>query len=122
MDKPKVYCLKCHKDLLDIEEIKECECGKPFTKSFVNSKGEITDTAHYYQHHCVGAYASLFFEYPPHVSEMTVSILVNLHMMPYFWEKDEHQGNKTKEKYRKLWGNDLFRSVMELHDADIKAH
>ena len=36
-----------------------------------NSKGEITDIAHYYSHEHVGAYKSLFFEYE------TPSILIS---------------------------------------------
>ena len=98
------------------------DCGKPFTKSFVNSKGEETDVAHYYQHHCVGAYDSLFFRYPDGVDRLDVSVLINLHMMPYFWEKDKEHGDKTRQKYQKLWGNELYNNVMKLHEADKKAH
>lgn len=98
------------------------DCGKPFTKSFVNSKGEETDVAHYYQHHCVGAYDSLFFAYPENVSRLDVSILINLHMMPYFWEKDKEYGEKTRQKYQKLWGNELYNNVMKLHEADKNVH
>ena len=32
------------------------DLGKPFTKSFYNSKGELTENAHYYSHDKVGAY------------------------------------------------------------------
>ena len=98
------------------------DCGKPFTKSFVNSKGEETDVAHYYQHHCVGAYDSLFFAYPDSVDRLDVSVLINLHMMPYFWEKDKEHGEKTRQKYQKLWGNELYNNVMKLHEADKNAH
>lgn len=98
------------------------DCGKPFTKSFINSKGEETDIAHYYQHHCCGAYDSLFFRYPDDVDRLDVSVLINLHMMPYFWEKDKEYGEKTRQKYQKLWGNELYNNVMELHEADKKAH
>lgn len=98
------------------------DCGKPFTKSFVNSKGEETDIAHYYQHHCVGAYDSLFFAYPNGVDRLDVAALINLHMMPYFWEKDKEHGDKTRQKYQKLWGDKLYSNVMELHEADKKAH
>lgn len=98
------------------------DCGKPFTKSFINSKGEETDIAHYYQHHCCGAYDSLFFRYPDDVDRLDVSILINLHMMPYFWEKDKEHGEKTRQKYQKLWGNELYDNVMKLHEADKKAH
>ena len=98
------------------------DCGKPFTKSFVNSKGEETDIAHYYQHHCVGAYDSLFFAYPDGVDRLDVSVLINLHMMPYFWEKDKEHGEKTRQKYQKLWGDKLYSNVIKLHEADKKAH
>ena len=98
------------------------DCGKPFTKSFVNSKGEETDMAHYYQHNCCGSYDSLFFRYPDEVDKLDVSVLINLHMMPYFWEKDKEHGEKTRQKYQKLWGNELYNNVMKLHEADKKAH
>lgn len=98
------------------------DCGKPFTKSFINSKGEETDIAHYYQHHCCGAYDSLFFRYPDDVDRLDVSVLINLHMMPYFWEKDKEHGEKTRQKYQKLWGNELYNNVMKLHEADKNAH
>ena len=97
------------------------DCGKPFTKSFINSKGEETDIAHYYQHHCCGSYDSLFFRYPDEVDRLDVSILINLHMMPYFWEKDKEHGEKTRQKYQKLWGDELYNNVMKLHEADKKA-
>ena len=98
------------------------DCGKPFTKSFINSKGEETDIAHFYQHHCVGAYDSLFFRYPLEVNKLDVSVLINLHMMPYFWEKDKEHGEKTRQKYQKLWGDRLYNNVMKLHEADKNAH
>ncbi len=98
------------------------DCGKPFTKSFVNSKGEETDVAHYYQHHCCGSYDSLFFRYPDDVDRLDVSVLINLHMMPYFWEKDKEHGEKTRQKYQKLWENELYNNVMKLHEADKKTH
>ena len=98
------------------------DCGKPFTKSFINSKGEETEISHYYQHHCTGAYDSLFFDYPKGVNRLDVSILVNLHMQPYFWEKDKEHGEKARQKYKKLWGDELYNNVMKLHEADVKAH
>ena len=98
------------------------DCGKPFTKSFINLKGEETDIAHYYQHHCCGSYDSLFFRYPDDVERLDVSVLINLHMMPYFWEKDKEHGEKTRQKYQKLWGNELYNNVMKLHEADKSAH
>ena len=72
------------------------DCGKPYTKSHINSKGMMTREAHYYQHQCVGAYDSLFFDYSDYkVDPLDVSVLIYLHMMPYFWEADEKDGEKT---------------------------
>ena len=98
------------------------DCGKPFTKSFINSKGEETDVGHYYQHHCIGAYDSLFFAYPDDVDRLDVSVLINLHMMPYFWEQDHEHGEKTRQKYQKLWGDELYNNAIKLHEADKNAH
>lgn len=97
------------------------DCGKPFTKSFINSKGEITDIAHYYNHQNIGAYDSLFFDIPLQY-KIDVSILINLHMMPYFWERDKEYGEKTRLKYQKLWGQELYENVMALHIVDKNSH
>ena len=99
------------------------DCGKPFVKKFENSKGEATEEAHYYLHENSGAYDSLFFEYTNDVDSLDVSILINLHMQPYNWERqDEKTELKLRNKYSKLWGNDLFNSVIMLHEADKAAH
>lgn len=95
------------------------DCGKPYTKAFKNSKGEATESAHYYGHENIGAYEALFFDcqgYDP----LEVSQLVGLHMTPYYWEKQENK--KLRNKYKKLWGEELFEKVMKLHEADKAAH
>jgi predicted kinase len=94
------------------------DCGKPFTKTFTNSKGEITEQAHYYQHQNTGSYNSLFYTmicYP-----LDVAILIRWHMQPYFWEKDNNE--KSHNKYKKLWGEQLYKDIMLLHEADKQAH
>ena len=96
------------------------DIGKPFTKCFIDSKGNESQDAHYYQHHCVGAYDSLFFKTISNTIDH--SILINLHMMPYFWEQDKEYGEKTRLKYKRLWGEDLYEKVMNLHNADKLAH
>ena len=98
------------------------DCGKPFTKSFTNTKGEPTNIAHYYQHHCVGAYDSLFFKYCTYVSRLDISILINLHMCPYDWERGKADTKKLRTKYQALWGNKLYNDVMKLHEADKESH
>lgn len=113
------YRLYCRRTMFSAMLIHDC--GKPFCKKFENSKGEQTDIAHFYLHENVGAYNSLFFEYPIGVKPLDVSILVNLHMKPYYFEKDG--GNeKLRNKYKKLWGIMLYKVVMRLHEADKAAH
>ena len=94
--------------------------GKCFTKDFKNSKGDITEQAHYYSHEHVGSYNSLF--YSMICNPLDVAILVRWHMQPYFWEKDAENGEKIMNKYKKLWGYELFDNIMLLHEADKKAH
>lgn len=96
------------------------DCGKPFTKTFINHKGLETVNAHYYRHENVGAYDSLFFRVLKPIED--VAILVQLHMMPYNWERNVKNGERTKEKYKKRWGKELFNNVMLLHEADKLAH
>ena len=94
------------------------DCGKPFCKTFINGKGETTEQAHYYQHERVGSYDSLF--YAMMCNPLNVAVLIRWHMQVYFWEKDNNE--KSHNKYRKLWGEDLYRDIMLLHEADKNAH
>lgn len=101
------------------------DIGKPFCKTFMDSKGEITKEAHYYQHHLVSAYMAV-----PYISElvyggtdddvMEVLALITYHMMPYAWKNDESR--RMKEKYRKLWGREFYEKIKVLHKIDELAH
>ena len=95
------------------------DIGKPVTKAFVNGKGEPTSEAHYFDHHNVGAYISLFFDYPYDVNKEYVALLIEMHMRPYMEWK---QSTKAKEKDLKLFGEDVIKDVMLLHEADLYAH
>lgn len=96
------------------------DCGKPFCKQFKDVKGNGCDIAHYYDHENVGAYDTLFFQYSSYIDTLTVSVLVNLHMRPYAWERDDNK--KLQEKNKELWGDTLYSLVMSLHEADKTAH
>lgn len=91
--------------------------GKCFTKTFKNSKGEITDQAHYYAHEHVGSYNSLFYRMC--CNSLDVAVIIRWHMQPYFWERDNNE--KLHNKYRKLWGEDLYHDIMKIHEADKAA-
>lgn len=94
------------------------DIGKEFTKEFKNYKGEPTDIAHYYHHHNVSAYLSLF--YLSYLSEYDLLDVVNYiqwHMQPFFIETE-----KAKKKFIKLVGQEFYDKLMILHEADKMAH
>lgn len=94
------------------------DIGKSDTKSFINKNGELTTEAHYYSHHNVGAYKSLFFEYPGYVDKEHVALLIELHMRPHMeWKQSE----KAKKKDQRMFGEDAIKDVELIHAADVYA-
>lgn len=93
------------------------DIGKPYTKTFMDYKGNVTEDAHYYSHHNVGAYDALMVEFPDDVDKLDVSNLICLHMDPYFWN-----GEGAAEKYKVIWGDKLYNRVIALHAADQIEH
>lgn len=99
------------------------DIGKPFCKTFLNKRGEKSENAHYYNHENVSAYLSLFYlKYSPEFESedktvLYVASLINNHMKPYTWKMD-----KTKNKYKKFWGEQYYNDIMDLHKADMEAH
>lgn len=83
------------------------DIGKPYVKSFTDSKGNPCDEAHYYQHQCVGAWMSYG------ISDVIpyVAWLISVHMDVYL----------NTKYYNKLpqW---LKKDVDILHEADVAAH
>ena len=49
-----------------------------------------------------------------------VATLIRWHMTPCVWERNNDE--KMHEKYKNLWGEDLYNDVMKLHKADMEAH
>ena len=82
------------------------DIGKPYVKAFVDTKGNQTETAHYYQHQCVGAYMACGFELNLHIIW-----LVNMHMEPFF-----------DSKYYKNLPPFLKKDIDDLHEADVNSH
>ena len=83
------------------------DVGKPYVKSFTDSKGNPCETAHYYQHQCVGAYMSYGF---PLVTPK-IAWLISTHMDPFM-----------NTKYYRALPDYLKRDVDILHEADLNAH
>ena len=92
------------------------DCEKPFCATYTNKKDEVTSECHYYSHQNTSGYNALFYNYGG-INPLDVAILVFLHMQPYF-NKEE----KTKNKYKQLWGEELYHDVMLLHCADRNSH
>lgn len=101
------------------------DIGKPFTKKFKDSKGNPTEIAHYYQHHIVSGYEAIPYlmsntETFSFEDVLEIVAIIQWHMLPYQWEKDNNE--KLRNKYKKLWGDELYEKIMLLHEADKKAH
>lgn len=101
------------------------DIGKLKTKTFINSKGEKTNIAHFYNHEKVSAYDSLFHVNLRSRIEMmkdeefaleTIK-LIQWHMLP--WTK---MSEKTEQKYKKLLGENFWNDLMILHKADEEGH
>ena len=88
------------------------DIGKVRTQTFDDN-----GVAHYYGHHCVSGYESLFECCCSDEDKLLRAFYVQNHMEPYFWKEE-----KTKEKYRKLWGEKLYNDIQTLHTCDKMAH
>lgn len=82
------------------------DVGKPYVKSFIDSKGNPCEHAHYYQHHCVGAYMSYGMGF-----SAETAWLISTHMEPFF-----------NSKYYNKLPSYLKNQIDELHEADLNAH
>ncbi|MBR5320703.1 MAG: AAA family ATPase [Clostridia bacterium] len=83
------------------------DIGKPYVKSFEDSKGNVGEVAHYYSHQNVSAYMA----YGIHNATPYVVWLVGVHMEPFF-----------DSKYYKKLPEFLKRDVDALHECDVNAH
>lgn len=103
------------------------DCGKVFYKSFLDSKGNISEIARYYNHHNVGSYLSLF--YLKEIREsggifnnftdneiLYISLLINCHMRPFMTYKESEN---VKERDRQLFGDSFMHDLDVVHECDI---
>lgn len=94
--------------------------GKIFTASFKDHNGNITEECHFYQHHCVGAYDSVFYatEYG-NERKTYLANLIYFHMHPLLnWKNNEKKMEKDLANAPKQFKENL----MLLHEADVQAH
>ena len=83
------------------------DIGKFYVKSFIDSKGNPCDTAHYYQHQCISAY--MYYGIDRH--NFFIAWLISTHMDPYL----------NTKYYNKLPAY-LKKQVDLLYEADRNAH
>jgi hypothetical protein len=93
------------------------DIGKGFTKDFHDSKGNVSEIAHYYNHQNVSAYESIFY-LPKFEDNELLEIIkyIQWHMQPFNLVTD-----KAKNKFIRLVGKDFYEKLMILHIADVNA-
>ena len=110
------------------------DLGKYYTKTFMDSKGNPSEEAHYYGHENYGAYMFLLgqnhavstgddecakTDKREQKNNLYIASLINWHMRPHTaWKQSE----KAKERDRKLIGEEMYQDIMILHEADLSAH
>ena len=104
------YILKSNKDdtgLIALAAMMH-DTGKPYTKAFIDSKGNPCETAHYYQHQCLSAWLSYGL-----VGDVAIDVawLCSTHMEPFF-----------NSKYYNKLPTYLKKQIDLLHEADLNAH
>lgn len=109
------HCYNASK-YFDTEKIDEFELalaallhdvGKPYVKSFIDSKGNSCEYAHYYQHQCVGAWMSYG------ITNVTPFIA---------WLISEHMDPFLNTKYYNNLPPFLKNKIDMLHEADLNSH
>jgi predicted kinase len=98
------------------------DIGKPFCKSFKNSRGCKTSTAHYYGHENVSSYLwlahSLVFN---DAERLAVGTLINWHMKPYLLSEEKFQ-KFSSEISDQIGGSAKLTMLKHIHQCDKKAH
>lgn len=91
------------------------DIGKRFCKSFKNSKGQISNIAHYYNHQNVSSYFILTSKELDEMTSRGVATIVQHHMAPYLM---------TEESFKRKYGDApfLYAYIKSIHKYDSEAH
>lgn len=95
------------------------DIGKPYCKTFVNKKGEVSEEAHYYDHQNVGTYIYLSKMFVHNYltdkaaidEQLFIGWLINNHMELY-----------NNSKYIKSLPDFMRIPLEQLHECDVKAY
>ena len=93
------------------------DIGKLVTKAFLDSKGQVTEDAHYFGHDNASAYLYLSEIATNTENDLYTANLINWHMMPFNWDQDP----RAKEKARKLIGDNMMDDIDKIHQADTSS-
>jgi len=96
------------------------DIGKLWTKTFKNKKGIVTDVAHYYNHQNVSAYQSMFLFDRDEKKSYNLNYilqLINYHMQPYSISTE-----KSKKKWLAIFGETLYKDLIEMNKYDQIGH
>lgn len=117
------HCLKVAQNLRRFKVSRELlmagylhDFGKLKTMSFVNSKGEYSNKAHYYSHENVSAYDAMFYMQKEGVDVQKVCQFINYHMRPHALKTE-----KSINKFKNFVGDEFWEEIMTLHTADVNS-
>lgn len=85
------------------------DLGKLSTQTF-----DDLGIAHYFDHDSYGSYFVLS-RIPQNSEVLDVCFLINYHMLPFSWESE-----KTKQRWRKRFGEYKYKILMDFHECDIQ--
>lgn len=118
------YMLKFAGDIDRLERLLRAamyhDIGKGFVKTYVNSKGETTEVAHYYNHEHVSAYMYIMFEDEKEIKNnlnrvLYIADLVGLHMR---LNHNECDLDNIKNKLLKMVGQREFEDLCIINESD----
>ena len=81
------------------------------TYDYVKGHSDESGVAHYYQHHCVGAYYMLCQR-----MGLERCFLINYHMIPFGWDTE-----KNCKKWRRIFGEEKVQLLEDFHRCDLEA-
>lgn len=121
-------------DVIVVLAAKYHDIGKPFCKEFEDSRGNPSESAHYYNHHNVSAYLFLCSMAHSAVCSdcwdamapvakgaywsviLDVCFLINYHMEEFLRKEESYK------KFKKLIGEEKAERLHILHECDLAAH
>jgi predicted kinase len=117
---------ECGQEMM-IEAAYHHDIGKNKTKTFMDSRGNPSDEAHYYNHENVGAYLWLSGDKQNEwIKEgfLFIAVLIQWHMQPYFLrdKNGDYRANFKEWCDKKGFDNMFYESICILHEADKAAH